>query len=1407
MLSDLTGNTSYYVRLWLQDTGGNISTGSNVAQLYVPPNPPTSLTFGTISSSTLAIAWAAGNNSAPITYGVWVDTDTAESIVAASPFKAAGDLAYSFAGLTPNTTYSIYGQAKNPDTGAVSSQTVLGSTVTYAARPGVLLSSSVFLSSITVSWASGGNPEGTDYLVQLSTASDWSALSAETPWTKATMVTFDGLKENTAYYVRVKARNFAGVGSNFSGLGLLKTGLSDVLPPVTAVSFGGPSFGLEPVYVSSLTEIGLAAYDDAISSGDRMGTVVDIHYAVDADTFSVYAGSFSIADGGAHVVRYFGLDTAGNTEAVTTSSITVDNIAPATMFDVQGSSLIINSNLYVAAAASVTITAADAMSGVRAIYYTLNGSTAVAVSPLLLPATAGGHVLAFYSVDNVGNVGLENSATYYVDLAAPVSSITLTGVLKDGYYADSVTIALAASDVGTGVLGIYYSVDAEFSTTTARTYTAPFILGVGTHSVTYTATDYVGNQASMTVVDVNVATSTDITVIMPLSGPIGIPFVIAGTDFGAYSSGITKVLIGGTTAPLTLWSTTTIKGTVPGTLAAGEHTVVVMRGTTTITDVAPFTITVPVAETVTPSSGPIGMPFVISGISFGNYEAGKTQVLLGGTTCPLTLWTDTQIKGAVPGSLAAGDYGFVVERNINGGVVDTSTLPFKVIAPVLDSIAPSTASIGVGFTLTGSGFGNYVAGYTRVLMGGTTTPLTLWTDNVIKGTVPGTLTSGTYEVAVEREFNNSIVRTSTVAFTLVQPEAQAVTPSSGAIGVTFTITGVNFGNYVANYTKVLIGGTTAPVSLWSDTKIQGAVPGSLAAGDYDLVVERSINGGDVTTAPLAFKVVVPELYDLSPASGAIGVPFTLSGANFGNYSANYTRVLINGTTTPLALWTDVNLQGTIPGSLANGVYPLQVERRTADGGLVQTSTFSFEVVGITISSMSPISGPIGQVFTIYGGNFGNYSAGYTKVLMGGTTTLVSLWTDAKIQGTVPGNLTDGDYPVIVERTLNGGVVQSSSLTFTVASPVMYGLSPSSGPIGLPFTITGLNFGNYSAGYTKVLIGGATAPLTLWTDTKVQGTIPGALAAGDHELYLERALNGGVVRTSTAVFTVGAPYLDSVNPSTVSVQAVYTLAGYNFGNYSAGYTKVLVNGSTTTLTLWTDTKIQGKLPYLLAGTYPVQVQRALNGGLSESATAYVTVVEPVISSMTPVSGLARATINLYGSGFGAYESGFTKLLMDGTTCAISLWNDTRITGTVPTALAYGTHTVVAARGIAYSNGADFLLTAYTASMLKAITALGEFVLGEVYVYPNPAKGGVVPIFHIECGTADSVKIEVYTISGQAVHEYTITGAPQLITDSGGSSYAYEYAWRGHIASGVYLYRIEAERSGRKLKKTGKFAVVR
>ena len=109
-------------------------------------------------------------------------------------------------------------------------------------------------------------------------------------------------------------------------------------------------------------------------------------------------------------------------------------------------------------------------------------------------------------------------------------------------------------------------------------------------------------------------------------------------------------------------------------------------------------------------------------------------------------------------------------------------------------------------------------------------------------------------------------------------------------------------------------------------------------------------------------------------------------------------------------------------------------------------------------------------------------------------------------------------------------------------------------------------------------------------------------------------------------------------------------------------------------------------------------------------------------------------------------------------------------------------------------------------VPAETPAADFSLGNVYVFPNPAAA-VEPKIHIESKDADSVLIRIYTLSGRQVKQLNISQAATLIDDGSGAKYAYETALGTDMTSGIYLYYVEVKKGGVKLKKTGKFAIIR
>ncbi|MFA6029572.1 MAG: kelch repeat-containing protein [Elusimicrobiota bacterium] len=1104
---------------------------------------------------------------------------------------------------------------------------------------------------------------------------------------------------------------------------------------------------------------------------------------------------------------------------------------------------------------------------------------------------------------------------------------------------------------------------------TLLSYVPATALPGGLHRVRVSAQDRVGN-ASEAESDFTVPNFVSLT---PSSGPIGIPFTLSGSGFGAYAGANTRVKFGSLSAPVSVWNDTTISGTVPG-LPPGTYAVAVERqhaSSMSATNAGNFIVLAPAAAAMTPSSAPIGTPFTLAGTAFGPYNGANTVVLFNGTTAPLSVWNDTTITGTVPGVAPGAAAVTVVRRTADGGFVESAPLAFEIVVPVIASVTPSSGPIGVGFSLTGTGFGPYNGANTLVLMGGATAALSVWNDALISGTVPGALAPGLHPVVVRRVTADGGVSESASAFFAVEGLSVAsLSPSSAPIGTPFTIAGADFGPYDGANTRVLFGTVSAPLSLWNDAAIMGTVPG-LAVGSYDVVVERRQGTSTSSTSAGTFTVLQPAVASVTPSSGPIGVAFTLTGSAFGPYNGANTVVLMGGATAPLSVWNDTTITGTVPGVLTAGTYALVVRRVTADGGSSESSGASFHVTGPSIAALTPSSGPIGVPFTLTGTDFGTYNGANTRVKFGETVAALSLWNDTTIAGTVPG-LSAGTWEVVVERQQGADVVRSASAAFTVLVPGIASVTPSSAPIGAPFTIKGAGFGLYAGANTRVRVGGLLAPLSLWNDTTITGTLPAA-STGTQPLVIERVTGATLATSDTFYFEILAPVVASLTPSSAPIGAPFSIKGAGFGPYAGANTRVTIGGVAAPLSVWNDTTITGTVPGAAsAGAATLLVERLVAGGGYSASTPHAfEVLVPRIDTMTPDGGQGGTAFTLAGAGFGPYAGSASRVLFGGTPAALSLWNDTAIRGVVPSALAVGTYTVVVERtpsgGTVRSNevlftlgapvgGAALRLSPETAEPVRPdwhyearlalpaaeggrietparaavelpanaldeekeltiakaaasgsqngvrasaqaregiapagpaiefgpegtefkapviielpyspkdlaagqsedgvavhywdptakawvallsevdkarrtvrartthfslyqpmaaaprVSAASEsFALREVYVFPNPARAGAKPTFHVEVGPADTLAIRVYDVSGALVHEHEMTGPPGVVDDGAGPEYAFEYVWEGRIPSGVYFYAVEAKKAGQgSLRKTGKLGVVR
>ncbi len=208
---------------------------------------------------------------------------------------------------------------------------------------------------------------------------------------------------------------------------------------------------------------------------------------------------------GVHHLRYFSVDHVGNVEKVQEYAFRVDSTPPQTKLAIAGP----RADAVVGVGATFTLSATDAIAGVDAILYRLDGGAELTYEkPLPLDELAeGSHTLQYYANDKVDNKETPHTFTFVVDREPPQITLAIHGPQftdKDvRYVSPQAEIELASHDAVAGPTPIRYRIDGAGELTV---YTAPFHLpsSVGIHRIRIESTDPVKNTALSNVDDIYV---------------------------------------------------------------------------------------------------------------------------------------------------------------------------------------------------------------------------------------------------------------------------------------------------------------------------------------------------------------------------------------------------------------------------------------------------------------------------------------------------------------------------------------------------------------------------------------------------------------------------------------------------------------------------------------------------------------------------------------------------------------------------------------------------------------------------------------------------------------------------------------------------------------------------------------
>jgi hypothetical protein len=352
----------------------------------------------------------------------------------------------------------------------------------------------------------------------------------------------------------------------------------------------------------------------------------------------------------------------------------------------------------------------------------------------------------------------------------------------------------------------------------------------------------------------------------------------------------------------------------------------------------------------------------------------------------------------------------------------------------------------------------------------------------------------------------------------------------------------------------------------------------------------------------------------------------------------------------------------------------------------------------SITSLSPTSGGAGASVTITGTNFGSSKSGSTVTFNGTAVTSITSWNSTTIKAIVPTGATTGNVVVTVGGTASNGKA------FTVTAPSITSLSPTSGGAGASVTISGTGFGS-SQSASRVTFNGTTATtITSWSATTIKAIVPTGATTGNVVVTVAGTASNG------KPFTVTAPSISSLSPSSDAVGASVTINGSGFGSSQGTTSTVTFNGTTASPTSWAANKIIVAAP---SGATTGNVIVTVAGVVSNGKT-FTVKPTPSITNISPTFGAVGIGVTISGTNFGTSQ-GSSTVQFNGVVATPTAWNASRITVPVPSGATSG-NVVVNTTGV-NTNGINFNVLMLTS--IAVTPGNGSLPLNSVQQYTATA----------------------------------------------------------------------------------------
>jgi len=829
--------------------------------------------------------------------------------------------------------------------------------------------------------------------------------------------------------------------------------------------------------------------------------------------------------------------------------------------------------------ASITTTSTGAIS---AITSTAAAFTSMGTWTLTATDAAGNTATAQLVVKNSGvywiispasgPVGTTVTAKYFGATAATAGVIQVGGVTATGFASSSPTAA-------------------AYPTATTTTFVIP-ALAAGTYAVTGTNDWAVFNGLAT----FQVTSSAPSVTLASTSAAKGQVVGVTGSGF-VPSSTVTISVLGNSLGTITASTTGAISGTftVPNFQPAAYD--IQFTDTSYNTAIKSLTITAPTAvlskTTIQPSATGTRVYFNATGYAFTTGDGPFTITIDGsatGVTVESTLMNKPNGFGVAYGSFTVDTTANLLAGQHTIAITDAqgNTYTQKITVVPTITLSPTAAPAGNTVTLSGSPFaatsklslalnGTYLQLYTSGVAGATTSGAGAIPASVTF-TIPATTAGGSYTITVADEATPTN-NTQTASFTVTSP-TMTLTPSTGAAGITVTITGagwlpsVSAGTISWGTTILSSGLTTGGPGLTNGKIVSGntfTVP-QVPAGNYTVTVSDGVESLSATftvaTAAISLNAATAQVGDVINVTGSgfnPGITMTLGTNSFLTFGGASITTLAAGYTTPVTFANGtLGCTQTATATQVQGI-PFVVPTGSVAGSNTVTLTFaapalsSSQTITVVPKITSTTTGILkGTPVTVSGTGFAATSdltatlGGQAITFASGSQTIAAGTTTATFS--IPVTASTGANTLVITDAAGN----SASMTLTIGTPSIASLSATSGSAGTSIQVTGTGFYVTTGNQIFISFDGitlATNPTTVSTSTGsfiAFITVPAGATVGAHTIAATDSNNN----QATASFEVTSGSTGSALPDTTTMQntaKTTTPSGTATTSFTAGST--------------------------------------------------------------------------------------------------------------------------------------------------------------------------------------------------------------------------------------------------------------